>query len=1073
MKMNSLRGLLFLLILFSGSIVFGQTITGTVTGDNFPLPGVNIAVEGTQKGAVTDFDGLYSIDGVQEGDVLIFSSIGFATKKVTAIGNAVIDVNLEEDVTALEDVVVVGYTQTTREKLTTAVSSVGAEALAEIPAASVNEALEGRASGVQVSSNGSPGEESAVIIRGISTFGNGRPLYVVDGVFVESVSQISPEAIAKVDILKDAAASAVYGSRASNGVIIITTKKGKAGKPKFDFSAYTGVQFFDSSKLPDLLSGPDLVNLLKTEDLDNTVAGNQSLPRFDDPDFVPTNENFVNDLYRTALTRNFNVNASGGSDKATFSMNAGYFDQEGTLIDTRFRRYTLNLNSDFKINDYFKVGQTLNTGLSITTLPDLIQGFIPLQAAAVNTPNYIPAVTPDGVFSGPLRSLDNNGLNGNQFNALLQGSLLDQEQQRFSLNASVFAEIKLAKGLTNKTTIAASYLNDQTNTQIDAIIPDGPRQNAITDNFQVGQLRFLNQNTITTTFTNQLSYNKSFGSHDLGVSAIFERIDREETLLEVDNRDRIDNTVDEIGDGSTSLTGTVTFPDILTSYVGLLNYSYGDRYFVSGSLRRDASSLFAEPVGIFPSASAAWIISNESFFDSVGFVSNLKLRYGLGVTGNNRIRPFRDEVRLETTQAVDLEGNTVNAATFAGIVQDRLTWETSTKQNIGFDLGLFSDKIKFGAEYYTNDSENLIAFLQNSASAGNNDFGNVGETTVDGFDFSAEYNDTVGDFKWGVWAQLSTVNTEVTALNLDNGTNELFGAEFSPFDGATGNGISRLEVGQPIWGIYGNVTDGLYRNDGEVIDGLVNDGIFVNTTNGEIVEKSVNNGVVSFADGSGNAVDRSNIGVSDNSTLVAGDIRFVDVNGDGVLNDDDVTLIGDPNPDFTYSLSLNASYKGFDFSALFKGVQGVDALNGVSIITRGFAGNNATDVSVLDRFTPANVNASQPRFSLLDQNSNRRISDRFIEDASYLRLRSLVLGYSFNNNVLDSILSGSLSKLRFYVQGQNLFTITDYSGLDPEIRPSYTAPQFFGDISTIGGLGVDRGTQPAPISVIFGIQVGF
>lgn len=1080
MKIKSLKGLLFLWGLFTASVVFGQTVTGTVTGDNLPLPGVNIVIEGTQKGTVTDFDGLYSLDGVEEGDVLVFSSIGFTTKNITYIGNPVINVNLEEDIKSLDEVVVVGYTKTTRDKLTTAVSTVNAEELSEIPAASVNEALEGRAAGVQVASNGSPGEESAVFIRGLNTFGDGRPLYVVDGVFVESLTQISPESIASVDVLKDAAASAVYGSRASNGVIIVTTKKGKAGKPKFGFSTYTGFQQVDKSKYPELLSGPDLVNFLTEVDFltdnqnpgEEATLGNNTPARFSEPGFVPANTNFTDAVFRSSPIRNFNLDVSGGSEKATFSMNAGYFDQEGILLNTRFRRYTLNLNSDFKVNDSFKVGQTLNMGYSKSNLPFQILG-LPIQAWGLRQPNYLPILDENGFFVNADRERD--GTAANTVNPLLALETNRNEDIKFSTNASVFGELKLLPGLTNKTTIATSYFSQEFDQFFDSVLDSGEDQILVGNGaIPLKQIQFQRNNTVTTTFTNQLSFDKTLGSHNINASAIFERIDNKVRTLAIINSSDLPNSVTQIN-GDESQTTTQLFPDVLTSYVGLLGYSYGNKYFLNGSLRRDASSKFAEPVGLFPSASAAWVVSKEGFFDSVSLISNLKLRYGFGVTGNNRIQPFRDVVRLQPVISPRVGGEDQNAFAFQGLNQEALTWETSVKQNFGIDLGLFADKLKLTAEYYTNDSDDLIAFGLNAVSAGNSDVGNVGKVRSQGFEFVVDYSNNIGDFSYGVWGQISSNETEVLNINLQgDGVEELLGQPLNTVEGTSEGTISRLVPGNPLWGIYGFKTDGLYRTVEDVINSNDTENLlFVQNSTGDSLIREFNadgEPIFSKFDEFGNLVrlqDQNDVGIDEVNGVAPGDIRFQDLNGDGIIDTNDRTLIGDPTPDFTYSFNLKAGYKGFDLSAFFTGVQGVDVVNGLAIASKNFQQNAAFDASILDRFTDLNTTSNIPRYTTANPNSNVRISDRFVEDGSYLRLRSLILGYNFSNNLLSNVFKGSLEKLRFYIQGQNLFTITDYSGLDPEIRPSYNAS------GVIAGLGIDRGTSPAPQSVIVGLQVGF
>ena len=1077
MKMNSLKGLLFLLVLFTSSMVFGQTVTGTVSGGNLPLPGVNIVIEGTQKGTVTDFDGLYSIDGVQEGDVLVYSSIGFVTKSITYIGNSVINVDLEEDVKSLDEVVVVGYNKTTRDKLTTAVSTVKAEELSEVPAATINDALEGRSSGVRVASNGSPGENKPVIIRGVSTFGDSTPLYVVDGVFVDNISQISPEAIQSVDILKDAAATAVYGSRGSNGVIIVTTKKGKAGKPKFGFSTYAGLQILNRNQLPNLISGQDLVNLLTEEDIRRDIAsnpatiGNNSPARFSEPDFVPSNVNFTDELFTEAEIRNYNIDFSGGSDKATFSVNGSHFDQEGIAKQTRFRRYSLNINSQFKVLDNFRVGQAFNLGYSRRNAPITFRG-VPLQNWAARFPNFLPIRDVNGRFVNATRDLD--GTTVDTFNPLLALATNSNEQTQFNTYGNIYAEFDVFSGLTFRNSFAFNVFNQETDSQQDSFGEDSENSIVVGDGTNDEKiLNFNRSNSLLTTITSQLNYNKTFGRHNVNGSAIFERTDTNQRRLNIQNTSSVPNGFREFDQNGESLVTSQRLPDVLTSYVGLAGYSYANKYFLNGSIRRDSSSKFARPVGIFRSISAAWTVSNESFFDPISaVVSNLKLRAGVGETGNNRLQPFQDEINLVSVASPNVGGQD-NLAGFAlrGQLQAGLTWETSIKENYGIELGFLGDKITFTGEYYNNRNDDLIALSVLSPSSGDSVIGNVGASQTDGFEFSLGYNDNVGDFKWSFWGQVTTADTEILEINSANGAEELLGQPLSVLDGVTTEvGISRIRIGQPIWGIYGDRTDGLYRSIDEIIDSETSNAFYVLSGDESNIDDPVtltrtfnSNGEAEFRTANGDLVDRSNVGINGQRGTGLGDVRFTDSD----------VLIGDPNPDFTYSFNLKAEYKGFDLSALFVGVEGVDVVNTLGILPNTFLGVATASESVFDRFSATNTNTNVPRFTADDPNRNIRISDRFIEDGSYLRLRSLILGYSIKTDYLSSILNGNLEKLRFYVQGQNLFTLTDYSGLDPEIRPSFSIDENGFFTNTIGGLGIDRGTAPAPISVIFGVQIGF
>ncbi len=1071
-----------------------KEVTGVVTDTNGqPLPGATVFIKGTNKGTQTDFDGKFVLD-VQEGEIIAVSYVGYQTQEVLYNGQSSLNITLKEETNSLNEVVVVGYSTKKRGDLTTAVSSVKNEDLNERPVATVNEALEGRAAGVQVLSNGSPGEDSAVLIRGLNTFGDGRPLYVVDGVFVDSLTELNPEAIESVDVLKDAAAAAIYGSRGSNGIIIITTKKGKAGKPKFTFSSYTGFQALDKSKLPDLLSGSDLVNTLIEEDIitDNfsdpnaaNTIGNNTPARFLAPGYTPSNTDFTEALFRIAPIRNFNIGASGGSDKATFSLNTGYFDQEGIQKKTRFRRYTLNLNSNFKINNKFKVGQTLNLGYSKTNLPILIGG-TPLQTWALRQPTYLPVRNEQGQFVEASRALDD--IPANTENPLLYLDITNNESRKLSVNGSVFAEIKLFDGLVNKSTIAVNYFNLEADLQRNSFEDGGI---SVGDGAQPQKrIEFDRNSTVATTFTNILSYNKTFGDHNVNASAVFERIDTERRFLELINNSFVPNVVDQVS-GESQTTSEI-LPDILLSYLGTLGYSYKNKYFINGSLRRDSSSKFGDRTGIFKSISGAWIVSNEDFLSSNEVITNLKLRAGFGETGNNLLDPFQTSVRLVPSVAPNIgdigEPDATSGFRFRGVENPRLTWETAEKQNYGMDLDLWRGKVNMTLEYYKNTSENLIGENKVGESLSEDFIDNIGVVDSKGFEFSMGYNDNQGDFKWSFWGQVSKNEAEVVVSNgLTGNGGGISGEPLTFIEGSTATNISQIVPGRSLWGLYGFKTQGLFRSIDQLIEAPSNGGgdfIFKeNLSGGNINDPAVYtiertfdaNGTPvftrKFADETNaqnnTIVDRGNIGIDDVNGPGLGDIQFQDVNGDGKVDNQDIVQIGDPNPDFTYSFNLKASYKGFDASMLFTGIQGVDVINAAAIPLRNYFSVAAFDRNAVNRYSETNTSSNFPRYSADDKNANSRISDRYIEDGSYFRMKNLIIGYSFSSNLLNNSFNGTLSKLRVYIQTQNLFTITDYSGLDPEIRPSYNS---FG---TIGGLGIDRGTSPAPKSFLVGLQLEF
>ncbi|KZS39905.1 hypothetical protein AWE51_09680 [Aquimarina aggregata] len=1029
MNAKYVRELLFVLIVLSINIGFGQTVTGEVTSSGTPLPGASIVVKGTTNGTQTDFDGRYTLSNFADDAIMVISYLGFITQEIPIQNREVIDIVLVEDAEALSEVVVVGYGTQRRSDLTTSISTISSEKLAEIPSTDIGQALQGRAAGVTVTNGGSPGERNAVRIRGLSTFGNGDPLYVVDGVFTTSISNISPASIKKVDVLKDAAAAAVYGSRGSNGVIIITTDKGKEGKPKFNFNTYTGWQ--RSNKRYDVLNTAQYIQYISEINAQGQVpnAGGTTI------DIINDNPNFNGNgvetdwqdaLFRSAPITSHDFNVSGGSEKATYSFGASVFDQDGIYIDTNFKRYTFNANSEFKITDKFKVGETFALGFTERVAPQVSDGREPLLNVLASAP-YTLIRNADGSFSGQTDADNNNARN----QIRVQDSD-DNLSRNTSIIGSLYAEYELLEGLKFRTQFGLDAFYFLQDNILRAYDEGGQFSKPNTD---ISKTR---ANQISRIFTNSLSYNNTFGDvHNIGATLVSERQDIKFQTLTASSTNDVTNLINElVGTGGTS---SLTEEEVLISYLGRLNYAYDGKYLVSGSIRRDKSSLFGpnNQVGWFPAASIGWVVSKESFLIDNPVINNLKLRASYGVTGNNRIPRDVANANVAFQLNYPIGGQTQLASGLSGIANPDVKWEEGIKQNFGFDLGLWNNKVTLSGDYFINESNDLLVSEPTRPSIGGGG-GNAGlpvirnaaNIQVDGFELTLGYTDSEGDFTWGASANITFAESEVKSIGRND---QILQGRINPLEAS----VSRLAVGEPLYHFFGLVFDGVYSTEQDIIDDL----------------------------GADNLDDFS--GTSTASYLVRpGDVRYRDINGDGDITDEDRTIIGDPNPDFTYAINLNAAYKGFDLSALITGVQGADAFNTNVFNLQGQEGVLNRGVEVLDRWQAPGDVTNVPRFRF-GRNTNNDISTRFVEDASYARLKNVTLGYSLSSNVLDRAFNGHLSKIRVYVQSQNLVTLTDYSGLDPEIEPFYSAA------GIIEGLNIDRGRGPQPVTFLTGLQIEF
>lgn len=1020
MKIKQTKKILFLILALYGGLMYSQTVTGKVLDDDLPIPGVNVVEKGTRNGVVTDFDGGYTINNLEENAVLVFSYIGYATKEVTVNSQSKINVTLSQNTALLDEVVVVGYGTQKKSTLTTSISTVKAEQLSEIPVADIAQALQGRAAGVNITNSGSPGGKTLIRIRGLSTFGDGDPLFVLDGVFTNDINSINPASIAKVDVLKDAAATAIYGSRGSNGVVIITTKKGSIGKINFKFNTYSGFQ--QSNKRYDLMNTEQYVQFLREIAVQPTNGGTAGVIL--DPNFNGNgvDTDWQDELFQTGLMTNYDFNASGGSDKGRFSFGFSAFDQDGIYIDTNFKRYTFNINSEAKVLKNFKVGQNLSLGYSKRIGNESAGGREPLYSVI----SIAPYISADQDENGQFAGTDVQDFN-NASNYVRITNTKDNLNRFTSLTGSLYAEIEPFKGLTFKTQygINANY-NFQDN--ISRAFQETGRDFEEDTNINKNRSDFS-----STVFTNTLNYAASIGKSNLNVTLVSENQESRFSSVRTSSTTKLTSELEEISNG---ISNSITEPDKLVSYLGRINYDFDSKYLLQLSLRRDKSSRFpkANEVGWFPAASVGWVASKESFFNNTA-VNNLKFKASYGVTGNNKAGFLSFIPGIGRTFFYPTGGETVgnqDGVFIDGANNPDLKWEEAIKQNVGFELGLWNNKLTFEADYFINESEGLLVPETQAPSPGIPSgfiFKNVGDVEVKGLELTLGINDYEGDFQWSLWANVTTTKSNVNSLG---NTDQLLLSSFIPFS----ENLTRLAPDLPLYHFFGYQFEGVYATDQEVIDHIGADNL------------------------EGSSAENAN-------KFSGGDARYTDINGDNEINALDRVLIGDPNPDFTYSVNLSAKYKGFDASALITGVQGGDVLNANKwyLQSQEFVTNFGTEV--LRRWQNPGDITDVPRFKLVGDNLNNKISTRYIEDGSYARLKNVSLGYSLSKRILNNTFSGALSKIRLYVQSQNLVTLTKYSGLDPEIEPSY------GRAGTIVGLNIDRGRAPQPKTFIMGLQIEF
>ncbi|QDW22049.1 TonB-dependent receptor [Flavobacterium sp. KBS0721] len=993
-----------LLIIGSQNLIAqSKTVQGIITDPSgFPLPGASVNVEGSKNSASTDFDGKYSLSDVNPTDKITYSFVGLISQTITVGTRTRIDVVLALSTQNLNEVIV-GYGSQKRTKVTGAISTVSSKDIVAVPITNAESALQGRAAGVTVV-NGAPGSNPTVTIRGLATMGNSAPLYVIDGVLTGNLSGLSPNDIESMSVLKDASTTALYGSKAFNGVIMVTTKKGKKGPGQLNFSTYAGFQTI--TKRYDVLNTQQYLQYAKDLGSDLTARA---------AEFGNINTNWQDQIFQSGVMQDYNLSFSNGTETSTSRYSAEYLKQEGAVINTGFERYSFRANNTQDIGK-LKIGS--NIGISFSTInPERSAGGRTLLEHAIKMAPYLPIYnnsdTNVGGYQGP-SAIDGNDAE----NPIRVANLGYQKINNLSIIGNIYAELEIFKGLKFRSQVSLDYYTGKDHTFVPSYSDGSAHNQAFSTTNET------NTQGQTIVFDNSLTYKTTIAAkHNIEVLGVITKIDGKSQNLIAGSRYNISNDIDQLRYNEGNLS-SANYVEKNIGYIARINYDYDDKYIFAASGRRDASSRFGanNRWGNFYSFALGWNIAKESFMANSVF-STLKLRASTGTTGNDRIDNYQYAATLLADYNYPINGGNAQGVSSGVASNPDLKWESKKDRNIGLDFGFFDEKFTGSVEYFNNKSSDILFAVPLAASVGSAGGGtqlqNVADVKVSGYEISLGYNDRKGDFTWSALANLGTSKNEVTGLA--PGLTSVLGG---PSARAGLENFSRLEVGQPLFYFYGYETNGIYQNQAEV------DAVF----------------------GPGQTI------------IKPGDIRIIDRDGNKIINSNDKTNIGNPYPDFTYGLNLTAAYKKFDFNCFITGVQGNDIYNANTFDLTGMNRLFNASTDVLGRANVVNgvvtnPSATLPRAQGADINWSSA-NQRYIEDGSYTRLKNVTLGYTLSGETFGSY----FSNIRFYVSGQNLITITKYSGLDPEIARTD---------GNANSAGIDLGRYPQPKSVIFGLDVKF
>jgi len=1032
------------------NVIIAQSmqITGNITDSHgTPLPGVNVIISGTSIGVDSDFDGNYSISA-SKGAALQFSYVGMISKTVTIAESTIINIVLKENASLLEEIVVTGYSKQSVKNITGSVTVIKAESLKATAPVSVEQSLQGQASGVYVGSEGGPGGSALVRIRGFGTINNNDPLYVIDGTPTTSgISQLNPDNIKSVQILKDASSSAIYGFRAANGVILITTKNGTyKGKSTITFNSNVGIDYMSSNDFPKFLTPQQTADAIWKRFTNDGVNAEHPqygngvtpvLPNYLTPTGADSTDEslynaFTNKITRAnkkgtdwfgeyfspAVVQNYNLGMSGGSETAKFHVGLGVLQQEGVALHTYFDRYTLSANSEFKASDKLRIGESFNLSYSDRVSSggnqnsdgdiSILYRSNPILSVYDIAGNYAGTQSPGlGNSSNPIASATRNK---------------DNISRTLRAFGNAYLEYDILESITFKTNISLDYRSNH-GSYFSFLSPE-IAEPASDNGFQEGT-----SYNISSTWFNTLNYSKSFGSHKVDGLFGTEYFKNQTKWFGARRGTYFTNNIDyrylDAGSGTSTNYGAGAKRGYFSAF-GKVDYNYDNRYLASFSMRRDATSRFAENnrVGYFPSYSVAWRLSNESFLKDSKIINDLKIKAGYGELGNESIpdgRVYNLYGNNFDTSNYSVSGNNSSVASgynLLSIGNPALKWETTTTKNIGIEGVLFDNSVNFSIEYY--NSKTIDMLLRSAGDITINGhvtapYANLGSMENKGIDFSAGYTKEVRkDFTYGANFNISSYKNKVLSLtdNPDYFLNGNAARETYP---------SRTQAGYALASFHGYTIDGIIQNE---------------------TERDAT------ADYLGKAI---------------GTFKYRDLNNDGKITDDDRSFIGNPHPDFTYGLNLNSTYKNFSLAIMFQGTQGNDVYNFTKFFTDFNSFPGAKSERYLNSWSPENTTSNLPKLTNNPAQYYSSASTYYIEDGSYLRLKNIQLGYNLPAVITNKL---KVAKLRVYLQGKNLVTWTKYSGLDPEINL-----QSYGGDDVNLDIGIDRGAYPISKSVLIGLNV--
>ena len=1075
---SKLRLLPFLLLfMLSASVALAQkTVTGKVTNatGNQPVAGATVKVKGAKTAVPTNNDGTFTINVPAGKNALIISSIGFEEMEVDVSNTSTVAAEMKESAGNLNEVVVTGYSSQRKKDIIGAVSVVNMEDLKSTPAANLGAQLQGRATGVTVSGTGAPGSPAVVRIRGFQSGGNNEPLYVIDGVPTSDPSIINPQDVESLQVLKDGTASAIYGTRAANGVVIVTTKRGKPGKPQVMYETFIGSQNVTQSMRPKMLDNQEYMEYLRRSNAGaHPVFGAQS--SYTVPDFIvvsdvfkggvsasdpranpdlynlvrtstnqfyqilktsPQGTNWFDETLQKGVLQSHQITATGGTDRSSYSLGLNYFNQDGTIKLTNYKRYLIRFNTSFKPTDWLRVGENAQLSYSSTRGGEQ-RGEGGAWSWCYRTVPYIPVYDIKGGFGG-------NGV-GQSGNAASPVSVLIRDQDDRNLTTrlfgNVFAEIQPVKWLTLRTSFGADIFNN--------VVKDISRKTyERAENQGSTQLTEWSTNAIDWTWTNLLTFQKTFASkHDVKVQLGTEAIKRYSKVrnafgqnFDLDNADFISLGNAGTASGDRDVNRGINVPETtigIFSQFGRVDYAYNNRYLLNATIRRDEASVFGKNnrVGYFPSVGLGWRLSEEDFIKKISWISDLKIRGGYGQVGSiSNVGAFNAFSTFRTGPGFgnyDLNGT--NTSAFLGyragtLGNDSTKWETTVSKNIGFDLSVLNGKWVFDFNLFKNDTKDLLIprnripiepLVSQPAE-------NIGTMRNKGVEFSVTNKGKItGDLRYDVQVNFSHYKNELVKLNKAGAPNYYGLDRFS-------NAI-KIDKGLPISTYWGYQIDGFYNTADDVTKGVK-----LNGQPGQI-----------------------------------GTWKYKDLNGDGNINASDAGVIGSPHPKFQMGFNVGLDYKQFDFSAFFFWNSGNDIYNYTKWYTdmRGFVGG-VSDRVLYDTWTTSNNNALLPLlqagFNVPGNFVTGESNSYYIEKGSYFRAKNIQLGYTVPTNIMNKL---KLQKIRLYVQAQNLFTITKYTGADPDlsIQRAQRNAGSAGDYV----IGIDQAGFPNPKQFLFGLNVSF